>query len=114
MLRGLAHSYDVVAPGQALATLSSASTLVYSAAGMWSAAVQISAPLLAATLAIDVLLAFLARASPQLPVLPMGMAVKAIAGFAVLWLTVAGWPHHFARWFAEALRLGERLLALGH
>lgn len=114
MLRGLAHSYDVVAPGQAVVTLASTSALLNSAAGMWSAAVQITAPVLAATLLIDFLLSFLAKASPQLPVLPVGMAIKAIVGFAVLWLAMASWPHHFERYFAAALRLSERLLALSH
>jgi flagellar biosynthetic protein FliR len=114
MLRGLAHSYDVVAPGQAAVTLSSTTALLHGAAGMWSAAVQICAPLLVTALSIDVLLALLARASPQLPVLQVGMAVKAIAGFAVLWAAIGSWPHLFERYFAAALRLGERLQAMAH
>jgi len=114
MLRGLAHSYDVVAPGQAVVTLASTTALLHGAVGMWVAGVQIAAPVVAATLTIDFLLAFLARASPQLPVLPVGMAVKALTGFTVLWIVVGSWPHHFERYFAAALRFGEHLQALAH
>jgi len=114
ILRGLAHSYEVVAPGQAVLTLSGTSALLHGAVGLWRAAVQISAPLVATALTIDVLLAFVAKASPQLPVLLVGMAIKAMAGFAVLWFAIATWPHHFERYFAGALRLSERLQALAH
>jgi flagellar biosynthetic protein FliR len=79
---------------------------------MWTAAVQISAPVLAATLTVDVLLAFVAKAAPQLPVLTVGMAVKSITGFAVMWAVIGGWTHLFERYFATALRLGERLQTL--
>lgn len=112
VLRGLAHSYDVVSPGQAVLTISTASALLHGAAGMWSAGVQICAPVMATTLLIDILLAFVTKASPQLPVLSVGMAIKAIAGFAVLWTVMGSWPRHFESYFMTGLRLSQHLLGM--
>ena len=110
MLRGLAHSYQVVAPGQVTITTATMTTLMQAAGGIFRAAVEIAAPVIAATLLVDVLLAFMAKASPQIPVLVMGMAVKSMVGFAVLWVVVGNWPGLFARYFDGALRLTSQLL----
>jgi flagellar biosynthetic protein FliR len=110
VLRGLAHSYDVVAPGRAVATMSTVSSVLHGAAGIWGAAVEIAAPVLGATLMIDILLSFLSKASPQLAVLPVGIAAKAIVGFSVLWIAVASWPRLFQHYFVLAAHFGEHLL----
>jgi len=110
ILRGLAHSYDVVAPGQAMTTMATAASMFHGAAGIWGAAVEIAAPVMVTTLLMDILLSFLSKASPQLAVLPVGIAAKAIVGFTVLWIAVAGWPRLFEHYFVLAGRFGERLL----
>jgi flagellar biosynthetic protein FliR len=110
ILRGLARSYDVVAPGKAVVTLSTASSLLHGAAGMWGAGVEIAAPLVAATLLMDILLSLMSKASPQLPVLPIGIAVKALVGFGVLWIGIGNWPRIFERYLGLAWHFGERLL----
>lgn len=71
---------------------------------------QIAAPGLVATLVADVALGFLGKASPQLPVLFVGLAVKNLLGLAVLIAVVAYWPHTFSERFAASIALGERLL----
>ena len=114
MLRGLAHSYDVVSPGQALVTFSTTSALLHGAAGLWGAGIQICAPVVATTLLVNILLAFVAKAAPQLPVLPVGMALKALAGFTVLWTVIGNWPRLFERYFVLALHFSEHLLSMAH
>ncbi len=47
--------------------------LLHAAGGIWLAGVQIAAPVLAATLVADMVLGFLGKASPQLPVLFLGL-----------------------------------------
>ena len=110
VLRGLAHSYDVVAPGQAVVTLSSTTMLLHGAAGMWNAGMEVAAPVLAATLLVDILVSFMAKASPQIPVLQIGMAIKSLIGFGVLWTVISRWPNLFEHFFALALRFSERML----
>ena len=114
ILRGLAHSYDVIGPGKAVVTLSTASSLLHGAAGMWGAGIEIAAPLVAATLLMDIVLCFMSKASPQLPVLPIGIAAKALIGFAVLWIGMGNWPRIFERYLGLAWRFGERLLNTLH
>jgi flagellar biosynthetic protein FliR len=77
---------------------------------MWGAAVEIAAPRVAATLLLDILLSFMSKASPQLPVLPVGIAAKALVGFAVLWIGIGYWPRLFERYLGLAWRFGEGLL----
>jgi flagellar biosynthetic protein FliR len=114
VLRGLAHSYDVVAPGQVTVTLATTTTLLRAAGGIWGSAVEIAAPVLAATVLLDVLLGLMAKASPQMPVLAVSLALKSIVGFGVLWMVMGHWPHLFERYFEGAFRLSERLLILTH
>jgi flagellar biosynthetic protein FliR len=110
ILRGLAHSYDVVAPGQVMVTLATTTALLHGAAGIWTSAVEIAAPVLAATLMLDVLLSLLAKASPQMPVLMVSLALKSVVGFCMLWTVMGRWPRLFEHYFEVALHLCERLL----
>jgi flagellar biosynthetic protein FliR len=110
VLRGLAHSYDVVAPGQATITMATTGAVLKAAGGMWSSAVEIAAPVLVATVMVDCLLGFIAKASPQLPVLAVSLALKACVGFSVLWMVLGHWPGMFEHYFVQAMHLSERLL----
>ena len=94
------------------ATFAATSGLLHAAGGIFLAGVQIAAPGLVATLVADVALGFLGKASPQLPVLFIGLAVKNLLGLAVLIAVVAYWPHGFSQRFAESIALGEQLLHL--
>ena len=74
---------------------------------------QIAAPALVATLIADVALGFLGKASPQLPVLFIGLAVKNLLGPRDLIGVVAYWPHRLGRkilWQRICTCSGERLL----
>jgi flagellar biosynthesis protein FliR len=76
--------------------------------------VQIAAPSLVATLVTDMALGFLGKASPQLPVLFIGLAVKNLVGLTVLMAAIAYWPRMFSQQFALAIQTAERLLHLAH
>ena len=73
---------------------------------------QIAAPSLAATLVADVALGFLGKASPQLPVLFIGIAVKNLIGLMVMIAAIAYWPRVFGSQFERGVELAERLLHL--
>jgi flagellar biosynthesis protein FliR len=111
LLRALARSF-VYLPWGGVADGTVAVGLLHTAGGIFLSGLQIAAPSLAATLVADVALGFLGKASPQLPVLFVGIAVKNLLGLAVLVGAIAYWPQLFSEQFARGVRLGENLLHL--
>lgn len=112
LLRALVRSFSYLPPGSALLTLAAVSSLLHAAGGIFLAGVQIAAPSLAATLVADVALGFLGKASPQLPVLFIGIAVKNLIGLMVMIAAIAYWPRVFGSQFERGVELAERLLHL--
>jgi flagellar biosynthetic protein FliR len=74
--------------------------------------VQIAAPVLSATLVADIVLGLLGKASPQLPLMLLGPAVKSLLGLLVLIATLKYWPDLFRRLFLHSLESGEHILHL--
>lgn len=114
LLRALVRSFAYLPASATLAGFGSVGALLHAAGGIFLAGLQIAAPGLAATLVADVALAFLGKASPQLPVLFIGLAVKNLLGLAMLIGILAYWPQSFSERFAQSVGLGERLLHLAH
>ncbi len=113
LLRAVAASF-VYLPAGAVPAALAAGGLLHAAGGIFLSGVQIAAPALAATLVTDVALGFLGKASPQLPVLFIGLAVKNLLGLAMLIAVIAYWPHSFSERFAESVGFGEKLLHVAH
>jgi flagellar biosynthetic protein FliR len=114
MLRGLAHSFTYLPPGHFSLTWPQVHALFEFAAGMFVAGLQIAAPVLVASLFADVALGFIGKASPQLPVLFVGISIKNLLGLALLCGAVAFWPRFFDARFERALDASERILRLAH
>ena len=112
LLRGVVRSFGYLPAGNAGVTLASVGLLLQAAGGILLVGVQIAAPALAATLVADVMLGFVGKASPQLPVLFIGLSVKSVLGLVVGIAAVAAWPHVLEKHFAQAVWLGEQLLHL--
>jgi flagellar biosynthesis protein FliR len=112
LLRALVRSFSYLPPGRTVLTLAPVGGLLHAAGGIFLAGVQIAAPSLVATLMADVALGFLGKASPQLPVLFIGIAVKNLVGLAVMIAAIAYWPHVFGARFEQGVELTERLLHL--
>ena len=112
LLRGLAKSFEYMPPGVASPTPAATAELLHAAAAMLVIAVQIAAPALVATLLADIVLGLIGKASPQLPVLFMGLSVKALVGFLVLAGSLRYWPVLMERYFLRALQTMEHLLHL--
>jgi flagellar biosynthetic protein FliR len=112
LLRSLVRSFAYLPPGAATMTLAAATGLLHAAGGIFLAGVQIAAPSLVATLVADMALGFLGKASPQLPVLFIGLAVKNLVGLTVLIAAMAYWPRMFNQQFSQAIQTAERLLHL--
>ncbi|HUB02750.1 MAG TPA: flagellar biosynthetic protein FliR [Terriglobales bacterium] len=114
LVRGLARSFDYLPPGRLTLGWPSTSGVLHFASGMWIAGVQIAAPVLVASLFADVALGFLGKASPQFPVLFLGISLKNLLGLGLLVGSVVFWPQFFDVRFERALEASERVLKLAH
>ncbi len=114
VLRGLVKSFHYCPPGMVVANHLVAEQIWRAAGGMLVMAVQIAIPTLLATILIDISLGFLGRASPQLPVLFVGISVKSVVACLVVMGTLRFWPGLLERYFGEAMATSERLMHLAH
>lgn len=112
MLRGLALSFRYCPPGTIVATPAATAELWRAAGGMLIVAVQIAVPALLATILIDLALGLLGKASPQLPVMLVGISIKSVVAFVVLVGALRFWPGLLERYFWGALVTSERLMHL--
>jgi flagellar biosynthesis protein FliR len=112
IIRAIAHSFEYVPPGTATITPVFAQAVVQKGAAILLVGVQIAAPVLAATLLADIVLGLLSKASPQLPVMLLGTAVKSMLGLTVLAGAIRYWPALFEGYFSDSIRMTEQLLHL--
>jgi len=114
LLRGLARSFFYIPPGHFSLSWPAVHALFEFAAAMFVAGLQIAAPVLVASLFADVALGFIGKASPQLPVLFIGISLKNLLGLALMCGAVTFWPRFFDARFGRALEASERILKLAH
>jgi flagellar biosynthetic protein FliR len=112
ILRGIGRSFDYMAPGHFRVNASLMTNLLSGCAGVFSTALQLAAPVLAATILADIVLGFLGKASPQMPVMLMGPALKSMLGVGILMASVHYWPNFFEKHFSDSIQFTERLLEL--
>ena len=114
LVRGLARSFQYLPPGHFALSGSALTMFLHFTSGLWVAAVQIAAPVLVATVFTDIALGFLGKASPQLPVLFVGLSVKSMLGLILLGGAITLWPRFFDVRFQQAMEVSERILKLSH
>lgn len=112
ILRALARSFTYLPLGNVGMSLPDATEMIQLSAGMLLIAVQMAAPALLATVLADLALGMLGKASPQLPVLFVGLSVKSVLGYSILLAAVAFWPGALETHFARAIASAEHLLHL--
>jgi flagellar biosynthetic protein FliR len=112
LLRAIANSYLYMPPGAT--HLSSLFTMEVLKTGgqIIGLGVQIAAPVLSATLVADIVLGLLGKASPQLPLMVLGPAIKSLLGILILIATLKYWPDLFQRLFSDTLANGINILHL--
>lgn len=112
LLRAVGNSFDYMPPGTAHISGLFTMGVLKTVGDMFGLGVQIAAPVLSATLAADVILGLLGKASPQMPLMLLGPPVKSLLGIVVLIATLKYWPDLFRRLFMDAMTNGDRLLHL--
>lgn len=84
LLSGLMQSFDLLPPGSILISARLATHIFALSGQIFVLAIQIGAPVIAAILLVDLALALISRASPQMNVLIIGFPVKISVGFLFL------------------------------
>jgi flagellar biosynthetic protein FliR len=87
--------------------------IVRAAGGVFVAALELAAPVLAATMLVEISIALIGKLSPQLPVMNLTVPFKTLTGFIVLAGSLALWPRFIEGRFSSLLDLAEQLIA-GH
>jgi flagellar biosynthetic protein FliR len=111
LLASLVRSFRVAPLGSYALAPESALQIVRAASGIFLAAVELAAPVLAATLLIEVAVSLLGKLSPQLPVMSLTVPLKTLTGFVLLTGSLALWPRFIEARFSGLLDMAERLIA---
>jgi flagellar biosynthetic protein FliR len=110
LIASLVRSFQAVPlGGYALTPITSAS-IVTAAGGVFLAAIELAAPVLASTMLVEITVALLSRLSPQLPVMSLTVPMKTLVGFGVLVGSLALWPRFIEARFAALLDFVEQIL----
>jgi flagellar biosynthesis protein FliR len=112
ILRAIQKSFARVPPGTVSFSVEQLHALFRAAEGMWVAGMQLAAPLVLATMVIDVTVGFVSKAAPQIPALFLSIPLKTLMGFAVLAMAMGLWPGFFEKQFSHALDWSTRMLEL--
>lgn len=111
LLASMVRSFHVAPLGTYALAPATAMAIVHAAGGIFLAAVELAAPVLAATMLVEIAVALLGKLSPQLPVISLTVPLKTLTGFAILLGSLALWPRFIEARFAGLLDLAERLIA---
>jgi len=112
ILRALARSFDYLPPSSGHFGGPFTSAALRAGASVFAIGIQIAAPVLSATLLADIALGLLGKASPQLPLMLLGPAVKSILGLLILIASLKYWPTLFEHLFLNSIDAAENLLHL--
>jgi flagellar biosynthetic protein FliR len=110
LLRAIGNSYLYLPAGATHLRGMFSLAVVRTCGELFGLGVQIAAPVLSATLVTDIVLGLLGKASPQMPLMLLGPAVKGPLGLLILIATLKYWPAIFNRLFMDSVMNGERLL----
>lgn len=113
LLAAVVRSFRTVPVGQAVIEAKTGAALAMMASGIFLAGLQLAAPVIAASFAVEVAISLIGRLSPQLPAMVMSIPLKTMVSYAVLIGSLAVWPgwieHHFVALLDAAGRLAAGL-----
>jgi flagellar biosynthesis protein FliR len=112
LLASVVRSFRVAPLGAYAFSALSAVAIVRAAGGIFLAALELAAPVLAATMLVEVAVALLGKLSPQLPVMSLTVPLKTLTGLAILAGALALWPRFIEARFMSLLDMAEKLIAL--
>ena len=111
LLASFVRSFHAVPLGTFVLMRPSAQAIVHAAGGIFLAALELAAPVLAATLLVEITVSLMGKLSPQLPVMSLTVPLKTLTGFGVLIGSFSLWPRFIEARFGSLLDLAERVLS---
>ncbi|MDR3796523.1 MAG: flagellar biosynthetic protein FliR [Terracidiphilus sp.] len=112
LLASMVRSFHAVPLGTFALAPPAALAIVRAAGGIFLAAVELAAPVLAATMLLEIAVALLGKLSPQLPVMMLTVPLKTLTGFVILTGSLALWPRFIGARFSGLLDMAERLISV--
>ncbi|MGD0628914.1 MAG: flagellar biosynthetic protein FliR [Terracidiphilus sp.] len=112
LLASVVRSFRAVPLGSYALAPATAMAVVRAAGGIFLAALELAAPVLAATMLVEVAISLLGKLSPQLPVMSLTVPIKTLTGFVLLMGSLALWPRFIEARFAGLLDMAERLISV--
>jgi flagellar biosynthesis protein FliR len=112
LLAAVVRSFCTVPLGQAVIQAKTGEALAMMAGGIFLAGLQLAAPVLAATLTVEVVIALVSRLAPQLPAMVVSIPLKTMVAYVVLIGSLAVWPGWIERHFTALLDAAGRLMAI--
>ena len=113
LLAALVRSFSAVPVGHAVVQAKTGAALASMAGGIFLAGLQLAAPVMAAGLVVEVTIGLIARMSPQLPAMVMGVPLKTLVSYGVLIASLAVWPAWIERHFTALLDAAGKLMVAG-
>lgn len=111
LLASMVRSFRAVPLGSYAIAPATTLAVVRAASGLFLAAIELVAPVLAATMLAEIVVALLGRLSPQLQVMSLSVPLKTLTGFGVLIGSLALWPRYIEARFDGLLNFAEKLLS---
>jgi flagellar biosynthesis protein FliR len=103
LLEALMRSFAEAPLGTVLVNAQTGVALSAAVAGVFLAALELSAPVIAATLLVEVAISLMGRLSPQLPVMQLTVPAKTMVGYLMLIGSLAVWPRFIEMRFSRLL-----------
>lgn len=112
LLQGLADSFAIVPPGALFVRPEMVGDLLSFAAQIYSLAIKIAAPVMGAIFMVDLALALIGRAAPQMHVLILGFPIKIAVGFFFLGILFTTLSLHVEEFIAGMDSMFHHLLTM--
>ncbi len=110
LIGGLAQSFALVPPGGLLINAALGQHLIAFSSQMFVMALKIAAPIMASIFLVDLALALVARAAPQMNVLFIGFPLKISVGFLFMTLVFAAMSLYVGRYIDELVPMYKLVL----
>jgi flagellar biosynthetic protein FliR len=111
LLAAVMRSFAVVPVGQAAMKAATGAALASMMGGVFLAGLQLAAPVIAAALTVEIVVALVGRMSPQLPVMMVSIPLKTMVSYVVMIGSLAMWPAWIERHFTALLDQAAKLVA---
>jgi flagellar biosynthetic protein FliR len=114
LLSAFMRTFIAVPIGTAWLSPHTSLRLIHMASGIFLAGVQLAAPVLGATLLVELAIALVGRLSPQLPVMFVGIPMKTLIGYTVLIGSLGIWPRFIEAHFDALLNQAMQMTIASH